>query len=112
MSAESMYGLFDKTTPLSSWHELVGPLSPGATGTSDRLGETVRTIGNDLFVLRALKQLEERVSEIRQLLEELSRCPLVSTINLYDLGTDSLRMKLPISVVLHCLLYTSPSPRD
>jgi len=47
------------------------------------------------------RRLQKALDEIQNLRDELSRRPLVSTVNLYDLGTDMLRIKLPISVVLH-----------
>jgi len=47
------------------------------------------------------QKLREVTEEIRQLRDELSRRPLVSTINLHDLGADSPCVKLPIPVVLH-----------
>ena len=55
-----------------------------------------------LLQLEVVQQkLREATEEIRQLRDELSRRPLVSTINLYDLGADSPCVKLPISVILH-----------
>jgi hypothetical protein len=47
------------------------------------------------------QELQKLRDEMQNLREEISRRPLVSTMNLYDLGTDTLRIKLPISVVLH-----------
>jgi hypothetical protein len=53
------------------------------------------------FVIQLTEKLQEALSEIRQLRDELSQRPLVSAITLYDLGANTLKVKMPISVVLH-----------
>jgi hypothetical protein len=73
----------------------------GATELVASTSETVLVVLDAQVVTRLDQKLQEALDEIHRLQDELSRRPLVSTINLHDLGTDTLRVKLPISVVLH-----------
>ena len=53
------------------------------------------------FVIQLFDKLQEALGEIRQLRNELSQRPLSSTIAIYDLGDDKIKVKSPISVALN-----------
>ena len=73
-------------------------------GTAGRISENIYppfVLVDAILVVQFYTKLQEALDEIRQLRAELSQRPLATTIFIHDLGNDNLKVKSPISVVVH-----------